>query len=335
MHCSIKAPIAPWPQSSPDFPRLRPRSRWQPSCPGCASPSGGCRWRSRWPTSAVRGRFEAVTGTLSRFADACVSVALRFLLRSAAAETSLASLPAERLEAETGLVVLAMGKYGACELNYSSDIDLIVFYDADRFPFRKRDNARGAAVDLVKGLVKLLSEVTVEGYVFRVDLRLRPDAGATQVAISDGSRRALLRGNGPELGTRRADQGARLRRRSRRRRAISSRPSRRSSGAGNLDYAAIEDIHSIKRQIHAHEGHGEIAVARSQRQARPRRHPRDRILRADAAADPWRPRREPAVAVHPGCAARAGARAVWSAAKPPATLSAPMILAAGSNTACR
>jgi glutamate-ammonia-ligase adenylyltransferase len=49
-----------------------------------------------------------------------------------------------------------MGKYGAFELNYSSDIDLVIFYDAHKFPFRKRDDPRGAAVDIVKALVKLL-----------------------------------------------------------------------------------------------------------------------------------------------------------------------------------
>ena len=89
-----------------------------------------------------------------------------------------------------------MGKYGAFELNYSSDIDLVVFYDAERFPFRKRDDTRGAAVDIVKGLVKLLSETTVDGYVFRIDLRLRPDAGATQVAISTDAAEAYYEGMG-------------------------------------------------------------------------------------------------------------------------------------------
>ena len=64
----------------------------------------------------------------------------------------------EKLEDSTGLLVLAMGKYGAFELNYSSDIDLVVFYDAARFPFAKKDDPRGAAVDIVRGLVKLIAE---------------------------------------------------------------------------------------------------------------------------------------------------------------------------------
>ncbi|MGZ5178638.1 MAG: bifunctional [glutamine synthetase] adenylyltransferase/[glutamine synthetase]-adenylyl-L-tyrosine phosphorylase, partial [Burkholderiales bacterium] len=164
------------------------------------------------------------------------------------------------LEATTGLTVLAMGKHGAFELNYSSDIDLIVFYDPRRFPFRKRDDARGAAVDLVRGIVKLLTEITSDGYVFRVDLRLRPDAGATQVAISIDAAESYYEGMGQNW-----ERAAFIKAR-----ACAGDP---QTGAyflkaivpfiwrRNLDYAAIEDIHSIKRQIHAHEGHGTVAVA--------------------------------------------------------------------------
>src|SRR5579872_6282386 len=122
----------------------------------------------------IEGRWsvEKVTAELTRFADACVRGGLRFLL---AAQAAQAGQDAVR-EEDCGLTVLAMGKYGAHELNYSSDNDLVVFYDADRFPFTKRGDPRGAAVDIARGLVKLLSETTGDGYVFRVDLRLRPDA---------------------------------------------------------------------------------------------------------------------------------------------------------------
>jgi glutamate-ammonia-ligase adenylyltransferase len=199
-----------------------------------------------------------VMRALTEFADASVKGALRFLLREAA--SGQVPRDGETLEAETGLVVLAMGKHGAFELNYSSDIDLVVFYDAERFPFRRRNDARGAAVDIVKGLVKLLNEVTVDGYVFRVDLRLRPDAGATQVAISTEAAEAYYEGMGQNW-----ERAAMIKAR-----ACAGDP---RTGAAflaaiepfiwrrNLDYAAIEDIHSIKRQIHAHEGHGTIAVA--------------------------------------------------------------------------
>ena len=128
----------------------------------------------------------AVTGALSRFADAGVKGALRFLLAEAARKAGLPASP-DAVEDASGLIVLAMGKHGAFELNYSSDIDLVVFYEEEKFPFLLRGDKRGAAVELVKGLLKLLAEPTADGYVFRVDLRLRPDAGATQVAISTES----------------------------------------------------------------------------------------------------------------------------------------------------
>jgi len=210
----------------------------------------------------ISGEFAVadVTGALSDFADACVQSALRFLLKDAATSTDLAGLVPEEIEAQSGLIVLAMGKHGARELNYSSDIDLVAFYDSERFPFRKRGDARAAAVDLVKGLVKLLSEITADGYVFRVDLRLRPDAGATQIAISTEAAESYYETLGQNW-----ERAA----------MIKARPCACDPAAAaqflkaiepfvwrrNLDYAAIEDIHSIKRQIHAHEGHGEIAVA--------------------------------------------------------------------------
>jgi glutamate-ammonia-ligase adenylyltransferase len=203
---------------------------------------------------------DQVTRALTNFADACVKGALRFVLREAAAKAEMAERGGAALEASTGLTVLAMGKYGAFELNYSSDIDLVIFYDPQKFPFRKRDDLRGAAVDLVRGVVKLLTEITADGYVFRVDLRLRPDAGATQVAISTDAAESYYEGMGQNW-----ERAAFIKAR-----ACAGDP---ETGARflkaiepfiwrrNLDFAAIEDIHSIKRQIHAHGGHGEIAVA--------------------------------------------------------------------------
>ena len=193
---------------------------------------------------------DRVTRALSEFADDCVKGSLRFLLREAAAQAGLSEPDGETLELGTGLVVLAMGKFGAFELNYSSDIDLIVFYDAQRFPFKKRDDMRAAAVDLVRGLVKLLNEITTDGYVFRIDLRLRPDAGATQVAISTEAAELYYESMGQNW-----ERAA----------MIKARACAGDPEAGrdflkaiepfvwrrHLDYAAIEDIHSIKRQIHA------------------------------------------------------------------------------------
>ena len=199
---------------------------------------------------------EKVTGELTRFADACVQGALRFLLD---AEARRSGQPSVR-EEDCGLSVLAMGKYGAHELNYSSDIDLVVFYDAAKFPYAKRGDPRGAAVDIVRGLVKLLSETTGDGYVFRVDLRLRPDAGATQVAISTAAALDYYEAMGQNW-----ERAAMIKAR-----ACAGDPEtgreflealRPFIWRRYLDFAAIEDIQSIKRQIHAHVGHGEIAVA--------------------------------------------------------------------------
>jgi glutamate-ammonia-ligase adenylyltransferase len=197
-----------------------------------------------------------VTAELTRFADACVGGALRFLLRVEAARAGVA----EVAEENCGLTVLAMGKYGAFELNYSSDVDLVVFYDATKFPFAKRGDPRGAAVDIVRGLVKLLSETTSDGYVFRVDLRLRPDAGATQVAISVDAALDYYEAMGQNW-----ERAAMIKAR-----ACAGDPDTGAQFLAGmrpfiwrryLDFAAIEDIQSIKRQIHAHVGHGEIAVA--------------------------------------------------------------------------
>ncbi|HZQ40070.1 MAG TPA: bifunctional [glutamine synthetase] adenylyltransferase/[glutamine synthetase]-adenylyl-L-tyrosine phosphorylase, partial [Rhizomicrobium sp.] len=202
---------------------------------------------------------EQVTGALTRFADAAVKSALRFLLCQAQARHGFAERSGAALEAECGMTVLAVGKYGAHELNYSSDIDLVVFYDS-RFPFTKHGDARAAAVDIVRGLVKLLSEITSDGYVFRTDLRLRPDASATQVAISLEAAESYYESLGQNW-----ERAA----------MIKARPCAGDPETGkafeaaiapfiwrrHLDYAAIEDIHSIKRQIHAHGGHGEIKVA--------------------------------------------------------------------------
>lgn len=211
----------------------------------------------------IAGSFslEDVTQSLTRLADATLKAAFRFALKKAAQNTVWSDKDGAALEAGTGLVVLAMGKYGAFELNYSSDIDIVVFYDTPIFPFAKRGDQRGAAVDIVKHVVKLIADATPDGYVFRVDLRLRPDAGATQVAISTDAAADYYEAMGQNW-----ERAA----------FIKARPCAGDIEAGkrfvkdviepfvwrrNLDFAAIEDIQSIKRQIHAYHGHSEIAVA--------------------------------------------------------------------------
>ena len=82
------------------------------------------------------------------------------------------------------MFVLAMGKMGANELNYSSDIDLIVLFDESRHDPSDYAELRRGFIRVTQKLVKLLSEVTAEGYVFRTDLRLRPDPSVTPVCIA-------------------------------------------------------------------------------------------------------------------------------------------------------
>lgn len=115
---------------------------------------------------------ESVTGALSRFADTALDAAI------AAAFDTLA--PAE---APRGLAVLALGKHGGRELNYSSDIDPIFLFDPETLPKRTRDEPAEAAVRLVSKIVEILQRRDGDGYVFRVDLRLRPNPEVTPIAI--------------------------------------------------------------------------------------------------------------------------------------------------------
>ena len=197
-------------------------------------------------------------------------------------------------EANSGYIVLGMGKHGARELNYSSDIDLIVFYEPDLVRLRLGVEPLAFFVRMTRDLVRLMQERTGDGYVFRTDLRLRPDPGATPGRDLDRRGAQLLRELRPELGARRDDQGAR-------RWPATSRPAGRFIAElapfvwrKYLDFAAIADIHAMKRQIHAFKGFGDDRGRRPQHQGRPRRHPRDRVLRADAAADRRRPPARPA-----------------------------------------
>ena len=82
-----------------------------------------------------------------------------------------------------GFLALALGKHGAGELNYSSDIDPILLYDPERLPRRARDEPGEAAQRYAREIVRLLSEVTADGYVFRVDLRLRPASEVSPLAL--------------------------------------------------------------------------------------------------------------------------------------------------------
>jgi glutamate-ammonia-ligase adenylyltransferase len=158
------------------------------------------------------------------------------------------------------LVVLGMGKLGAFELNYSSDIDLIVLFDPDRLRYRGRESPMAFAVRLTRALVHVLEHRTRDGYVFRTDLRLRPHPPGHPLALSIEDAEQYYERHGQNW-----ERAALIKAR-----VIAGD---RSAGEGflralepflwrkHLDYAAIRDIHSIKRQINAYRGHGQIRVA--------------------------------------------------------------------------
>ena len=128
-----------------------------------------------------------VTTALTDLAVASVQSALRYLLRQEAARGRLSPPDPACPEDNSGLVVLAMGKMGAGELNYSSDIDLIVFFDSAAPTLAPDIEPQPFFVRITQGLSRMLQQRNGDGYVFRVDLRLRPDPASTQVAISTES----------------------------------------------------------------------------------------------------------------------------------------------------
>jgi glutamate-ammonia-ligase adenylyltransferase len=198
---------------------------------------------------------DEVVQALTRVADAATQAALRVAIRASWTSGNLG----ETRESDDmpGLFVLAMGKMGARELNYSSDIDLIVLFDLDLLPVRNQRVKEGMT-RLTRDLVRLLEERTADGYVFRTDLRLRPDPASTSPAVSTQFATGYYESVGQNW---------------ERMAHIKARVCAGDAAAGkayldelqpyvwrrHLDYWAIADIHSIKRQIHAHGGHAELA----------------------------------------------------------------------------
>ena len=202
---------------------------------------------------------ERVTSALSDFADLALSVALAYLLRSAEGHGEIALRHPETPEQDCGYLLLAMGKLGARELNYSSDIDLIVLFDPDKIDYRGNRSPQEAMVRLTRDLVSLMEERTTDGIVNRVDLRLRPDPGAMPVAIAYNAAMSYYESLGQNW-----ERAA----------MIKARPAAGDLALGSrflaelnpfiwrkhLDFWAIQDIHSIKRQINAHRGGETVAV---------------------------------------------------------------------------
>lgn len=195
---------------------------------------------------------EQVTGALTALADRAVDLSVRRLV---ADEIRRGKLPA----GDPGMVVLAMGKMGAGELNYSSDIDLICLFDDARFPGAEGE-ARAAFIRVTRKMAAWLGDMTADGYVFRTDLRLRPDASVTPVCLSMSAAEQYYEAEG-----RTWERAA----------YIKARPCGGDIAAGerflraltpfvwrrHLDFAAVQDAHDMRLRIRDHRGlHGPVTV---------------------------------------------------------------------------
>ncbi|MDE2380345.1 bifunctional [glutamine synthetase] adenylyltransferase/[glutamine synthetase]-adenylyl-L-tyrosine phosphorylase [Bradyrhizobium sp.] len=200
-----------------------------------------------------------VTAALTDLAVSSVQAALQFLLRQEAARGRLVPPNPDAPEEGCGLIVLAMGKMGAGELNYSSDVDLIVFFDPEATTLADGIEPQPFFVRVTQGIARLLQQRTYDGYVFRVDLRLRPDPSSTQVAISRDAALSYYEREG------RTWERAAM---------IKARACAGDLRAGeallaeiapfvwrkHLDFAALADVHDMKRQMQTYRGQTDVAV---------------------------------------------------------------------------
>lgn len=203
---------------------------------------------------------EQVTGTLTDFADLSVSLALRAALTPLIARGKLPGMGEDDLADAGGMVALAMGKMGAGELNYSSDIDLICLFDETRYDPDDYHAARSTLVRATRKMAATLNDLTGEGYVFRTDLRLRPDPSVTPVCMAMEAAERYYESVG-----RTWERAA----------YIKARPAAGDLKAGvrflealtpfvwrkHLDFAAIQDAHDMRLRIREHKGfHGAITL---------------------------------------------------------------------------
>ncbi|MCY4428302.1 MAG: bifunctional [glutamine synthetase] adenylyltransferase/[glutamine synthetase]-adenylyl-L-tyrosine phosphorylase [Halieaceae bacterium] len=197
---------------------------------------------------------------LTRMADHAVRLSVQHLLMERVKRGDLVWKEGPGGVEHAGYFVLAMGKHGSCELNYSSDIDLIVLYDPRRIQYTGNRSLADCFLRVTQDLVNILQSRTGDGYVFRTDLRLRPDASSTPVAITVDF--AL-------------DYYQRLGRTWERAAMIKARPVAGDLDAGQeflgrlapfvwdqaIDFSSVEDIRSMSQQIHDFHGHGAIHAA--------------------------------------------------------------------------
>ncbi|MEM7570943.1 MAG: bifunctional [glutamine synthetase] adenylyltransferase/[glutamine synthetase]-adenylyl-L-tyrosine phosphorylase, partial [Pseudomonadota bacterium] len=195
-----------------------------------------------------------LTKALSDLADQALEASLRFELGQLAQKGDLDE--ASAAPETCGIGVLALGKLGGQELNYSSDIDIVAFFDPERFSYCGRKDQKSAAVHLMRNTFGHLSARTAEGFVFRIDLRLRPDPSSTPIVMTLDAAETYYQSQG------RTWERAAL---------IKARHSCGDAAVTadfleriqpfvwrrHLDYAAIDDVHAMKQRVHAHHQHDE------------------------------------------------------------------------------
>ena len=205
-----------------------------------------------WPVMTV-------TRALTQLADRAVQAALICHLSPEIARGRLPGATPGDEATGAGMVAFAMGKMGAFELNYSSDIDLICLFDETRFARADVQDARQVFIRVTRKMAAMLNDHTADGYVFRTDLRLRPDASVTPVCISMEAAERYYESLG-----RTWERAA----------WIKARPCAGDLDAGarfqgtlrpfiwrrHLDFAAIEDAHDMRMRIRAHKNLGGALV---------------------------------------------------------------------------
>ena len=198
----------------------------------------------------------AVTVALSKLAERALTLAVAHLMRTAHDAGEIALPYPDDPARGCGLAVLGMGKLGARELNYSSDIDLVLLYDPDAHPGRG-DTLSAVFTRAARALVAMMEARDANGYVFRTDLRLRPDPAATPPAVALPAAIAYYESMGQNW-----ERAA----------MIKARPVAGDMAVGEgflqairpfvwrrgLDFAAIADIQAMKRRINDHKGLGRL-----------------------------------------------------------------------------
>jgi [glutamine synthetase] adenylyltransferase / [glutamine synthetase]-adenylyl-L-tyrosine phosphorylase len=199
---------------------------------------------------------ERVTAALSDLAEATLSLATAHLLRAAHDAGELRLPDPSDPARSSGFTVLGMGKLGARELNFSSDVDLVVLYDPAAAIYTEATEGHamgGFASRIARGLVSLMEARDPDGYVFRTDLRLRPDPAVTPPAVALPAAITYYESMGQNW-----ERAA----------MIKARPVAGDLALGatfleairpfvwrrGLDFAAVADIHAMKRRIDQHKG---------------------------------------------------------------------------------